>query len=328
MASKKDAARLENEEENEDSSEDFPEEGDEEAEEKKANSLTGILNAKIAALAVASLVIGILVGQVALPGLGVGLIAMPAADNGTAGTIDTAALQQKIQDYLQTNIMEPQGLDVEVNSIEEYNDIFYAVNFTVTDGTQDQASTVYLTKDGLALVGYPPMMLDEPLPAAEDTGQQQQQATAPPAIGTFESFTDSGYGVELQDGKPVIRLFSTTWCPHCVWIMPVFDRVAKEYVDAGKIVAYHWELDTYDNTLTDEVETAVPDSEMAVYTRFDPNGSIPAFVLGGKYYRIGNGFEGSGDTADPTSEQSLANLAKEEAALRAVIDSLIEEAKQ
>ena len=121
--------------------------------------------------------------------------------------------------------------------------------------------------------------------------------------------------VETMDGKPVIRLFSTTWCPHCVWIKPTFDRVAKEYVDAGKIVAYHWELDTGDDTLTTAVETSVPDSEKAVFAKFNPRNSIPTFVFGGKYWRIGNGYE---------SEQSLT---LEEQEFRAVIEELIREAQ-
>ncbi len=120
--------------------------------------------------------------------------------------------------------------------------------------------------------------------------------------------------VETVDGKPVIRLFSTTWCPHCVWIKPTFDRVVSEYVSQGKIVAYHWELDTNDDTLTPAAEGAVPASEQAVFARFNPRSSIPTFVFGGKYWRIGNGYE---------REQSLV---KEEAEFRAVIDELIKEA--
>ena len=338
MASEKDAAGQDNDEEDDSPSEDFPE-GDEEIDEKKANSLTGILNAKIAALAVASLVIGILIGQVALPGLGVGLVSLPSADGGNGtDTVDLAALQAKVQGYIQKAV-DLQGLEVEVKSIESYNDSFYSVNFTLSKDGEAQDSVVYLTKDGLALVGNPPMMLDEPIPEVQQPAQQQP-AAEPPVVGTLETFKDSGYEAELQDGKPVIRLFSTTWCPHCIWIKPTFDRVVKEYVAAGKIVAYHWEIDkgsagNWDvangggnNTLTEAVETAVPQTEMDVYAKFNPSGSIPSFILGGRYYRVGNGFEGPGDTATPASAQSLANLAKEEAALRAVIDKLIEEARQ
>jgi thiol-disulfide isomerase/thioredoxin len=121
--------------------------------------------------------------------------------------------------------------------------------------------------------------------------------------------------VETIDGKPVIRLFSTTWCPHCIWIKPTFDRIAKEYIDAGKIVAYHWELDTGDDTLTPAIEREVPASEQAVFQKFNPRNSIPTFVFGGKYYRIGNGYE------------QQQNLTAEEQEFRTVIEELIKEAQ-
>ena len=130
----------------------------------------------------------------------------------------------------------------------------------------------------------------------------------PSEITTFQ---DSGNAIELIDGKPVIRMFSTTWCPHCNWVGPAYEKVVEEYVDAGKIVAYHWELDTGDDTLTPEAEGEVPSSEMAVYSTFNPRGSIPTFVFGGKYWRIGNGHERQSD------------LNAEEAEFRAVIEKLI-----
>lgn len=150
------------------------------------------------------------------------------------------------------------------------------------------------------------------------TGMFLGRGQLPPGNNTnpdIKTFSIIGGPVETVDGKPIIRLFSTTWCPHCVWIKPTFDRVAKEYVDAGKIVAYHWELDTGDNTLTNETETSVPASEQAVFQKFNPNQSIPTFVFGGKYWRIGNGYEQSQD------------LQKEEQEFRTVIDELIKEAQ-
>ncbi len=130
----------------------------------------------------------------------------------------------------------------------------------------------------------------------------------------IQTFTDSGNDVELVDGKPVIRLFSTTWCSHCGWAGPTYDEVVKEYVDDGKIVAYHWQLDINDNTLTEGTEGEIPESELAIYKEFNPRGSIPTYVFGGKYYRIGNGFERTGD------------LESEENEFRAVIEQVIKDA--
>jgi thiol-disulfide isomerase/thioredoxin len=153
--------------------------------------------------------------------------------------------------------------------------------------------------------------------AAVYTGMLSGGQNLPPGNSTnadIKTFQVVDGPVETVNGKPVIRLFSTTWCPHCQWIKSTYDSIVKEYADQGKIVAYHWELDTKDNTLTPEVEGSVPASEMAVYQKFNPGGSIPTFVLGGKYYRVGNGYE---------QEQ---NLTLEEKELRAVIDELIRQA--
>jgi thiol-disulfide isomerase/thioredoxin len=134
----------------------------------------------------------------------------------------------------------------------------------------------------------------------------------PSSIQTFSSVQGSD-GVCTEDGKPVIRLYSTTWCPHCQWIGSTYDAVVKMYVDEGLIVAHHWEVNTGDDTLTDQVEEGVPDSEMAIFHDINPQGSIPTFVFGCKYYRIGNRYEQEG------------GLESEAAEFEAVIEALINE---
>jgi len=153
----------------------------------------------------------------------------------------------------------------------------------------------------------------------QDTNQNNNQNTQPtpvlatgiPEVTSFAVKDDKQ--ICKEDGKPVIYLFSTTWCPHCVWVKPIFDKIAKEYVSQGKIKAYHWELDTNDNSLTDAVETSVPQDQNAIYKEFNPTGSIPTFVFGCKYYRVGNG---------PGRETSN-DTAAEEKELRALFDYLI-----
>ncbi|HLD12783.1 MAG TPA: hypothetical protein VJB87_04275 [Candidatus Nanoarchaeia archaeon] len=134
----------------------------------------------------------------------------------------------------------------------------------------------------------------------------------PGEVKTFSVRSDADVCVE--DGKPVIRLFSTTWCPHCQWVKSRFTKVVQEYVRADKIVAYHWVLDSNDDDFTSVVEGSVPESELAVYKDFNPQGSIPTFVMGCKYYRVGNGYEAQND------------LGAEETEFRTVIEKLIEEA--
>lgn len=148
--------------------------------------------------------------------------------------------------------------------------------------------------------------------------QQQQQETAkgpetePVTADGISTFNQKkGATICKEGGKPVVYLFSTTWCPHCQWVSETFDKVVNEYVKAGKITAYHWELDTNDDTLTSAKETGVPAEAQAVYEEFNPSGSIPTFVIGCKYFRVGNGHEAADD------------LKAEEAELRAAIDSVL-----
>ena len=94
-------------------------------------------------------------------------------------------------------------------------------------------------------------------------------------------------------------MYSTSICPHCIWVKPAFDEVVKKYVDENKIVAYHWEwiidsegsLTGVDDKLTSQLEGTLPPIEDAVFKEFSPNTSVPAFIFGCKYYRLGNQFE-------------------------------------
>jgi thiol-disulfide isomerase/thioredoxin len=123
------------------------------------------------------------------------------------------------------------------------------------------------------------------------------------------TFTETSDPVCFEDGKPIIRLYSTTVCPHCIWIKPTFDRVINEYVDQGVIVAHHYELDSGDDTLTSQAETKIPKEEVDIYQKYSPGG-VPTFVFGCRYVRIGNGYESSGD------------LRAEEAEFRQIIGKL------
>jgi thiol-disulfide isomerase/thioredoxin len=140
-------------------------------------------------------------------------------------------------------------------------------------------------------------------PETEETGSGWEITT----------FTDSGKDIELVGGKPVIRMFSESGSPQCEWAGPTYDGVVKEYVDTGKIVAYHWQLDTNDDILTEGMD-GIPESEFAVFYEVSPRESVPTYVFGGKYYRIGNGFERTGD------------LESEEKEFRAMIEQVLRDA--
>lgn len=147
--------------------------------------------------------------------------------------------------------------------------------------------------------------------AANQEGSRPENS-GPKVIGSSGTFSKTDKEICKDGKKPIIRLFSTSTCSHCVWVKDIFDKVAKEYVDKGKIAAYHWELDTNDNLLTKTKETAVPDSEIQLLTEFNPEGYVPAFVFGCQYFRIGTGYEREND------------LKKEGDEFRKIIDSLLE----
>ncbi len=136
---------------------------------------------------------------------------------------------------------------------------------------------------------------------------------AKPAATTTKlaSFDDKGGDICKENGKPIIRLFTTSTCPHCLWVKDGFDSVVKDYVDKGKIAAYHWQLDTGDDLLTPIVETAVPTTEKDLFTKVNPGRGVPTFVFGCRYVRIGNFYEGQND------------IAKEKADFKEVIDALL-----
>ncbi|UCE73894.1 MAG: hypothetical protein JSV56_12880, partial [Methanomassiliicoccales archaeon] len=151
--------------------------------------------------------------------------------------------------------------------------------------------------------------VEETETSSEGTGYNPQ------TIVKYGSFNVGQQEIEYENGKPVIRLFSTTWCPHCRWIRDTFDNVAREYIQSGQVVAYHWELNTGDNTLTNNKETDVPQSERDIFNTFSPDLSVPTFVFGGKYWRIGNAYENQND------------LLAEENEFRTIIEKLIQDVK-
>jgi len=110
------------------------------------------------------------------------------------------------------------------------------------------------------------------------------------------TFYDTGDEIiKDNSGRPYVLLFSTTWCPHCQWISETFDSLANESF-ASQINLQHWQLDTGDNTLTPLItETEIPLSMLNILKKYNPEGSIPTFIFGGRYIRIGTGYESQND---------------------------------
>lgn len=156
--------------------------------------------------------------------------------------------------------------------------------YEVTVLFNGEETPLYLTLDGENLVsGIIPLdlLLGEPGYVGET-----------PVEGS--TFLDSGQDIcSDENGKPYVILFSTTWCPHCEWISETFESLQTSY---GHLVnVQHWELDLGDDTLTSQVEEEIDPNMRAMFDQFNPEGSIPTYVFGCKYYRIGNGYEREDD---------------------------------
>ncbi len=142
------------------------------------------------------------------------------------------------------------------------------------------------------------------------TGTENQQpnqpveksSQGPKIINTVGTFFEVDRAICKEGKKPIIYMFSTSWCPHCSWSKPAFESAVKDYLKAGKIVAYNWDLETNDNSLTSAEEKEVPTKDLQVYREFNPNGSIPTFVFGCRYFRIGTGHERENDLAAEEKE--------------------------
>jgi len=159
---------------------------------------------------------------------------------------------------------------------------------------------------GIAILGLALFVFGENKHPTNATSNSIQKKVS---VSTFQETNEKE--IYRENGKPAIFLFSTTWCPHCQWIKNTFDKTAKEYMEQGKITAYHWELDTNNNTLTDEEEKEIPEEHLKIYKKYNPQGYVPIFIFGNKYIRIGNGHEQEKD------------LAAEETEFKAVIEKLL-----
>jgi len=220
-------------------------------------------------------------------------------------------------DYINSNLLAP-GTKAELISSEQEGDLYHLV---ISIAGQEFDS--YISIDGKTLFPSAVELEEQLVEKSAETETSTQSTTEENSVtGTAieenvevikiqgtSSFTVNDDKVCEENGKPLVMLFSTTWCPHCKWISETFDSTVESYGDS--IASYHWDLDTGDNILTEEVETEIPTELNALYEKYNPKGSIPTFVFGCKYSRTGNGYESQND------------LAKEEEEFRYIIDGLI-----
>lgn len=121
----------------------------------------------------------------------------------------------------------------------------------------------------------------------------------------IDTFKITDEEVCKEDGKPLIRSFTTSKCEQCGWIEETFISTIEPYVSDGDIIAYNWELDTGDNKVTAQKESSIPKSEVAIFKKLSPSLEVPAFIFGCKYVRMGAGYFDENDLAKERSEFDL-----------------------
>lgn len=122
----------------------------------------------------------------------------------------------------------------------------------------------------------------------------------------IETFTKTEDTICKENDKVIVRLFSTSKNSASRWISKTFDETMNEYKDS--VIAYHWELDTGDNLLTDVKEEGILKDEVDIFKRYNSNSTVPTYIFGCKYVRIGNAYK---------------TLDEEEAEFKRVIELLI-----
>lgn len=204
----------------------------------------------------------------------------------TGNVISSTEAEDIVLEFLNSQSIS----DVEIIGIEYLESGFYQVQLSVGG----QLAELYITRDGKNIVqGIIPV--SEFFADNEDNKNNGNEEISELIDVVDSTFKDTGDEVcSTDEGKPYVILFSTTWCPHCTWIKDTFDSLIDENF-AKDVSLQHWELDTGDNTLTSEIETEVPSDLLKLYNNYNPEGSIPTYVFGCKYYRQGNGYESQDD---------------------------------
>lgn len=119
-----------------------------------------------------------------------------------------------------------------------------------------------------------------------ETFNSQQECLNKASLKNDINFKEKDVAICKENGKPIIYYFGSTACPHCQWETPALDSVVNSF---GSYVSYHKNID---NSL-----------DQNIFEQYS-SGSIPAIVLGCKYYRIGSG-ERAGEEVEKTGLKKL-----------------------
>jgi thiol-disulfide isomerase/thioredoxin len=73
--------------------------------------------------------------------------------------------------------------------------------------------------------------------------------------------------------RPIVYIFGTSSCPHCLWEDPVIRNVTDKFEG---IISFHESIDNLEE-------------ERSIFDKYSTGGYVPLVVIGCKYYRVGSG---------------------------------------
>jgi thiol-disulfide isomerase/thioredoxin len=101
-------------------------------------------------------------------------------------------------------------------------------------------------------------------------GQILGSSNSKETIGNFLIDSNSEVCVELD--RPIIYIFGSQNCPHCLWEDPVIKNVTSSF---RGLISFHENIDN--------------SNDREIFSKYSTQGYIPLVVIGCKYYRVGSG---------------------------------------
>ena len=200
--------------------------------------------------------------------------------------ISLADLRQQLQDQLLVNKLLQQEIfsKIEVteqkvlNFYEQKKEAFGNVSY---DDVKEQINESLLNDISKGSVE---LYINQLRAKASITkgGEKEAVVSLPQKI---VNFTETNDAICTEEGKPILRLYTTSKCTPCAAARQRFEAAVQAYT--GKIVAYVWELDTGDNLLTSVKEQAITTTELEIFKKYNQKSTVPTVVLGCKYVAIG-----------------------------------------
>jgi len=190
------------------------------------------------------------------------VLASMLAENSFNKDMKPEKAAQAAIDYINNNLLQGESEASFVKVEDETINKLYKFILSV-DG-QEYAS--YVSADGKRLFASDSIKIDED--KSKDTETE----------GGFKEAADTEICKENE--KPIVYFFGSENCPHCVWEHPILKEVADQFGDS---IIFKENIDT--------------DADQDLFLKYSPQGSIPAIVVGCKYYRVGSG-EGSGEETE------------------------------